>query len=102
MDHDFTFLDPEHNEDPDLIGKISSNVRVTDNRFKKNGGDPHTENPIVAQLFGDIVYAVAGIQDNCFVGNRYKSARMLVVDENGMPDVKTFKPAQFNAMFPCN
>jgi hypothetical protein len=100
IDHDYTLIDPEHKEDPDLIDKITSNVTVTNNRFR-NGYEPATESPFVAQLYGDIVYAVAGQQDNCFAGNKYKLASLLTLNANGMPDVKHLKPAQFNTLFPC-
>lgn len=101
LDHEFTLIDPEHTEDPGLIDRTSSNVTVTDNRFKKNGYAPDTENPFIAQLAGDIVYMVAGQQDNCFAGNKYKSAALLTLGAGSMPEVQRLKPAQFDALFPC-
>jgi hypothetical protein len=101
MDHDYTLIDPEHKKDPDLVDKISSNVTVTNNRFKKNGYAPATENPFIGQLYGDIVYLVNGKQDNCFADNKYKQAALLTLGAGGMPEVQHLKPAQFNALFPC-
>jgi hypothetical protein len=114
LDHNFALIDPEHEDDPDLLDKITRNVTVTNNRFQKNGCAPVTgeslresnrppPTPIVPLLYGDIVY-IPGAPDagNCFANIKYRSAALLTVGDGGLPAVKRYKPAQFNALFPCS
>jgi hypothetical protein len=101
LNHDFSLVDPGHEEDPDLVDRITQNVTVTNNRFQKNGYAPGGAPPIIPLLYGDIVYMVGGQEGNCFAGNKYKSAAMLTLGAGGFPEVQRFKPPQFNAMFPC-
>jgi hypothetical protein len=109
VSHEYSLIDPEHVEDPDLLDKKTRNVTVTNNRFQKNGYAPVTGDslrgnrppPLVLLLYGDIVYLVGGQEGNCFANNKYRSAALLTLGAGGFPEMKRLKPAQFNALFPC-